>query len=342
MDSKDLPLADRRQFLKLSLGVAAGAAGVAMPGVVKAQSAATLRIGTIEAVGSPMTIAFDKVAALIKERSDGKIKVEHYPASQLGSVVQLTNLARAGTLQCTAAGFDADEDRVPEIGAGQLPYILKDEAHVDRVILGDLGKKMAEVARAKTGTDYVTYGEVGFRHLLSSRPVTNISEVAGLKLRVPEIKSWLDYFKAVNAAPTPLPYGEQYNALSTGIIQGLDSDPFNVLGYKWHEKAKHFSLTSHWYLIKCVRLNDKWMKSLPAELQNVVSTSFEEAFAEQRKQNRSEYAAAVEKMKADGVTVHQVTDIEEWRKRAIPVQDDYVKRFPDSKVFIDAIREAAV
>ena len=91
------------------------------------------------------------------------------------------------------------------------------------MLQGDIGKEISHIARAKTGVEFVDYGEVGFRHILSKRPVTNIAEIKGLKIRTPEIKLWVDFWKKLGANPTPLPYAEQYSALSTGLIDGARS-----------------------------------------------------------------------------------------------------------------------
>ena len=81
---------------------------------------------------------------------------------------------------------------------------------------------MSAIARQKTGVEFVDYGEVGFRHLLSKRPVEALSELGGLKIRVPEIKIWVDFWKKLGANPTPMAYSEQYSALSKEIRAATD------------------------------------------------------------------------------------------------------------------------
>ena len=93
----------------------------------------------------------------------------------------------------------------------------------------------------KTGVEFVDYGEVGFRHILSKRKVTNLDELKGLKIRTPEIKLWVDFWKKLGANPTPLAYAEQYSALSTGLIDGLEADVFSIKGFKWGEQAKNLT-----------------------------------------------------------------------------------------------------
>jgi C4-dicarboxylate-binding protein DctP len=340
MKSNHIQTLNRRRFLTGTLGVM-GAAAIGSPAIIRAQTPIVFRIATIEAIGSPMTVSFDKAAALIRQRSGGRIEVQHFPASQLGGPLQLVQNSRVGSIQCTSVGFDADEDLAPEVATAALGFVFKDEAHVDKVILGDLGRQLAEIAAKKTGAEYVAYGETGFRHLLATRKVTNLDELKGLKLRVPDTKAAVDFWRTLGASPTPLPYPEQYNALSTGIIQGLDSDPFNIIGFKWYEHAKHYSMTSNFYLIKCVRVNAAWLAKLPPDLQQIVRTTLAEAFAEQRANSRAEYGKAVNELRKDGVQVYQVSDLPEWRKRSRAFYDSYVARFPTAKPMLEALLAAA-
>ena len=182
---------------------------------------------------------------MLNEKSGGRIDAQHFPASQLGSYTQNIEQNRLGTIQVTTGGPDTEEIMAPEIAAtgGAPGFIYRDDAHVDRVLQGDIGREVSQIARQKTGVEFVDYGEVGFRHILSKRKVTNLDELKGLKIRTPEIKLWVDFWKKVGANPTPLAYAEQYSALSTGLIDGLEADVFSIKGFKWGEQAKNLTLT---------------------------------------------------------------------------------------------------
>ncbi len=118
---------------------------------------------------------------------------------------------------------------------------------------------------------------------------------------MPQLRIWVDFWTLLGAAPTPLPYSEQYSALSTGIIDAIDSDVFSIVGFKFHEQAKNLTLTGHWFLPKAVRVNAAWLDSLPEDLRDLVRTSAKEAFAEQRTINRAKASATLEELKALGV-----------------------------------------
>ncbi len=342
---KDQRHSDREQSRRTAIKrVAALTAGVvAMPGVLRAQQKFICRIGHSEAIGSPLTMAFDTWAKVLNEKSGGRIEAQHFPASQLGSYSQNVEQNRMGTIQVTTGGPDTEENIAPEIAAtgGAPGFIYKDDAHVDRVLQGDIGREISRIAREKTGVEFIAYGEVGFRHILSKKPVLTMADAKGLKIRTPEVKLWVDFWRAVGSSPTPLPYAEQYSALSTGLIDALESDVFSVIGFKWHEQAKHLTLTSHWFLPKATRVNARWLDSLPADLQALVRTSAVEVFAEQRKTNRANAARTLEQLKAAGVSVHTLQDTAAWRSATAKLYDEFGAKSPATKAMIERIRALA-
>jgi C4-dicarboxylate-binding protein DctP len=311
----------------------------------RAQDKFTCRIAHAEAVGSPLTEAFEAWKNMMNEQSGGRIDAQHFPAGQLGGLAQLLEGSRIGTIQVTTAGPDSEEAIAPEIAAfgGAPGFIYKDEAHVDRVLQGPLGEECSRIARDKTGVEFVAYGETGFRHVLSKRPVTDLASLSGLKIRVPELRIWVDFWTKLGANPTPLPYTEQYSALSTGIIDGLDSDFFSVLGFKWHEQAKNLTLTYHWFLPKAVRVNAAWLDALPDDLQEIVRSSAKEAFAEQRASNRAQADQALADLKAAGVSVSSISEEEraKWAELTEPLFAEFGSKSPETKAMIDKIRELA-
>jgi tripartite ATP-independent transporter DctP family solute receptor len=328
----------RRDLIKgAATTVAMGLFGVP---IARAQQKFICRMGHSEAIGSPLTNAFESWAKTLNERSGGRIEAQHFPASQLGSYTQNIEQNRLGSIQVTTGGPDTEEVIAPEIAAtgGAPGFIYVDDAHVDRVLQGEIGAEVSRIARQKTGVEFVDYGEVGFRHILSKRPVTTMAEVKGLKIRTPEIKLWIDFWKKVGANPTPLPYAEQYSALTTGLIDGLEADVFSIKGFKWGEQAKYLTLTSHWFLPKAARVNARWLDSLPPDLQQLVRATAKEVFAEQRKINRASTAKTLEELKASGVTVLALSDSPKWREATESLFGEFGAKSPATKAMIDRIR----
>ena len=330
---------NRRSFMKT------GAAALALPAIGSsafAQDKFVMKIAHTEGIGTPITNAFDAWAKAMNEKSGGRIDAQHFPAAQLGGLAEALEGSRIGTIQATTAGPDSEEAIAPEIAAfgGAPGFIYKNEEHVDKVLQGELGQKCSDIARAKTGVEFVAYGETGFRHILSKNPVTNLDGLKGLKIRVPQLRIWVDFWTLLGAAPTPLPYSEQYSALSTGIIDAIDSDVFSVVGFKFYEQAKHLTLTGHWFLPKAVRVNAAWLDSLPQDLQDIVRSTAKEAFAEQRKINRAKASETLEELKKNGVEVHELSKEELAKMEEITAKlyDDFGSKSPETAEMIKAIR----
>ena len=328
----------RRALLKSAAGVL-GTVALGAPAVF-AQTKITCRIAHSEAIGSPLTLALENWTKVLNDRSGGRIEAQHFPAGQLGNYTQLIEGSRLGTIQATCGGPDTEEAVAPEIAAagGAPGFMFVDEAHVDRVLQGPVGVEVSQIARKKTGVEFVDYGEVGFRHLLTKRPVEQLADLKGLKIRVPELKVWVDYWKKLGANPTPLAYAEQYNALSTGVIDGLEADVFSIQGFKWAEEAKHLTLTSHWFLPKAIRVNARWLDALPEDLRATVRETAKTVFAEQRKQNRARTQGALDELKKAGAVVHELKDAAKWREMTEPLFAEAAAKSPAAKEMIDKIR----
>ena len=329
----------RRDFLKGTLGSASALltlGTIAFPRVAgAAERKSVCKIAHSEAIGSPITESFEEWTRLLNQRSGGRIDAQHFPAGQLGNYTNLIEGSRIGTIQVTAGGPDTEEAVAPEIAVTGLGFIFTDEAHVDKILQGPIGKEMSDIARAKTGVEFVDYAEVGFRHLLAKRKVATREELRGLKIRVPELKLWVDFWKKLGANPTPLPYAEQYSALSTGVIDGLEADYFSIKGFKWYEQAKHMTLTYHWFLPKAVRVNARWLDGLPEDLRKLVRDSAKEVFAKQRATNRAKTGQALEELKGFGVQVITPTDKDSWRTVTASIYDEYASKYPVAKPMID-------
>lgn len=339
MTIETLTRQSRRSFL------ATGAAALALPALATrglAQQTFVCRIAHTEGIGTPITNAFDAWAEMLNSRSGGRIEAQHFPAAQLGGLAEALEGSRIGTIQVTTAGPDSEEAIAPEIAAlgGAPGFIYKNEAHVDAVLQGDLGRRASQIARDKTGVEFVAYGETGFRHILSKRPVHSLADLEGLKIRVPQLRIWVDFWGMLGAAPTPLPYSEQYSALSTGIIDAIDSDVFSIEGFRFYEQARHLTLTGHWFLPKAVRVNAAWLDSLPDDLQDLVRSSAEEAFAEQRRVNRALADQTLEGLRAQGVEIFSLPEAElaQMEARTEPLFEQFGAVSPETAEMIAAIR----
>ncbi len=169
---------------------------------------------------------------------------------------------------------------------------------------------------------------------------TRLNSLKGVKIRVPQLNIWVGFWTLLGAAPTPLPYNQQYEALSTGLIDAIDSDVFSIKGFKFYEQAKYLTLTGHWFLPKAVRVNAAWLDSLPADLQELVRSSAKEVFAAQRATNRANAAAVLEELKGLGVEVTQLPaeELAKMEQLTAPLFEEFGSKSAETAEMIAAIR----
>lgn len=300
------------------------------------QKAFTFRAGHVEAIGSPMNDAFDRWFKLLDEKSGGALKGQNFPAGQLGSYIQLIESNRMGAIEVSTGGPDTEGDLVPLAAVPNLGYLVKDEQHADKVFQGAIGDRISEAVKAKTGVEFIAWGEEGFRQIVTKRPVQSLADMKGLKIRVPEASISIRVFQLLGANPTPVPTAEIYNALQSGVVDSTEGSVFSILGYKWYEPAPNLTLSYQWFNAKPIRVNAKWLASLPADLQTILKDTAKSVFAEQRTASRKQFNEAVDKIGASGAKVYKV-DLEPWRKACEPQYDEYAKQFPETAATIKEI-----
>jgi TRAP-type transport system periplasmic protein len=299
------------------------------------------RVATIEGLGTPMNDAFDTFIKEVGTCSNGRLRGQNFPAGQLGGFVDLIDGNRQGTYQITSGGFDVEGPKAPVVSALSLGYVFKDEAHVERAI-AELQAEMSEQLDKATGVSILGMGEDGWRWVFSSRPVRNVDDLKGLKIRVPEAEIPLGLWKSLGASATPVPFTEMYSALETGVIDAGESALAQIEANKFSEPAKNLTNTQHWYNIKPVRVNSQWLRSLPDDLQTCLRDVGEREFKKAREENRTQAEAILTKLKADGVTVHETpADLDTWRQRSAAFDTEYFEKYPDAKPFIEQVKALA-
>lgn len=299
------------------------------------------RVATIEGIGTPMNDGFDRFIEEVEQCSDGRLVGRNYPAGQLGGFVDLIDGNRSGTYEITSGGFDVEGELAPSLSALSLGYVFEDEEHVERVI-DEMLPQMSEMLEETTGATILGMGEDGWRWTFTSRPIETIDDLQGLKIRVPEADIPLGLWNALGASPTPVPFTEMYNALETGVIEGGEGAVAQIEANAFWEPAPYLTNTKHWFNIKPVRANADWFNALDPELQDCLTTTAQDVFAQVRADSREAEVATLEELEGEGVTVlAQPSDLDEWRDRAANYDEEYFTQYPEAEDFIDEVKSYA-
>lgn len=273
---------------------------------------------------------------LVNEKSGGKIVATANYGSELGNQREQVEMCKSGSLEMVVAAPGSGPGAwVPQLQAFEFPYLFKDEAHYQRVLLA----MEAEVSRLVAPHNFIAVGgqNMGFRHMLiKSRPVKNPDDMKGLKMRGPN-PIYISMFQALGAAGTTTDWNEVYNAIQTGVIDGMEASPDMISSMKFNEVAPYLSKTGH--IAACVYyfFNKEWYEKLPADLQKIVMDCAHEAAAYQNKIDTEAQKASLDKMIAGGLKVNEVDDVQAFRNKTAPMLDAYKAKGPEWADFINKL-----
>ena len=322
----------------------AGAAGVlAAPAIVRAQSAPIRLVFShhlpISHLGHKTAEAF---AARVKDGTSGQVTIDIRPASQMFNLRTSAEALQLGTLDMCWSDLGTLANWQPHLGFISMPFLFNDFDHVKRVMYGPTGRQVSDFAKESLGVEILSLGASGFRVFLSRKPIHKADDVRGIKLRVPEIPTWVAMAKAMGSNPTPIPAGEMYTALQTGVIDAIEVPADYIISAKIYEVAGFATRTHHIFTEVSMMVSSKKMATLPANVQKVIRD--EAVKAVQRDMwdaNIAEQSAAWAEL-ARRVKADATPDIESFRSKMGPVLTDFVaKTGPRGKALIDACQAAA-
>jgi len=225
------------------LGAAAAIAAFLLTGTAGAQT--VLRSSDTHPDGYPTVEAVKYFGELIKERTDGRYEVEVYHSAQLGQEADTIEQVRSGVIDLNRVSMAPWNSLVPATLIPSLPYLFRTPEHARNVMSGPIGDEIAE-GFEEHGVVLLTYYDGGARSFYNSRkPVNSLEDLKGMKFRVIQSDVFVDMVAALGASATPMPYGEVYSAIETGVIDGAENNFPSYESAKHFEVAKNFSLDEH-------------------------------------------------------------------------------------------------
>jgi tripartite ATP-independent transporter DctP family solute receptor len=286
------------------------AAGLMFPVASESQTF-TLRYGHTTAATEDSD---DQIAALwlmdyLERNSVGRIRVQIFPASQLGDFRQMLEQVQLGTLEMTQTTVGGIASFFPEIQVTDLPYMLTSDEVAERVGQGPfMDKVRAEVLKRMRTVRLVAVGNTGnWRSFFTTKPVKSAAELKTLKIRAIDSPLHIEFMKELGINPTPLPWAEVYTALSTGVIHGTNNSAADVVRFKLSEVAKHAILDEHMLLFGFFWMNDPWLQRLPPDLQTLVVGGVRQAASIQARFNEQVESISRERFVKSGGQIVPVT-----------------------------------
>ncbi len=325
------------KFLNTTLIGLLASAAFATAGAA-AECEITLRSSDTHPDGYPTVEGVKSMASEVKEKSDGRICIEVFPAAQLGEEKDTIEQTHFGVIDMVRASFGTFNDIVPVTQLFSLPYLFRSQDQMHNVLDGPIGEEIAQNFAEK---DLIVLGyyDGGARSFYNSqKPITSIEDLKGMKFRVMQNDVFVDMMSALGANATPMPYGEVYSAIQTGVIDGAENNfpSYDSSGHA--EVAKYYTLDEHLMVPELVAMSKLSWEKLSPEDQEIIKTAGKNSVEVERKLWAEQEKASEEKVVAGGAQIIKDIDKTAFQEAMAPVYEKYVTT-PEARDLVRRIQE---
>ena len=316
-------------------------AGLAAPWLAGRASAQTitLRSADTHPDGYPTVEAVKFMGNLVEQRSGGRLRVQVFHSRQLGEERETLEQTRFGVIDINRVNFGPLNNLVPETAIPGLPFVFRDEPHMRRVMDGPIGQEIVAGAD-RHGFVGLCFYDSGARSFYSRRgPVRTPDDMRGLKVRVQQSDLWVAIMRAVGANATPLPFGEVYSALQTGVVDAAENNWPSYHSTRHFEVAKYYAESEHSMSPEILVASKRSFDRLPRDLQAILRDAAKESVGEMRRLWDAQTAASRAAVIAGGAQINPV-DKAAFARAMEPVHAQFAR---DDRLrgLVTRIREAA-
>jgi tripartite ATP-independent transporter DctP family solute receptor len=264
----------------------------------------------------------------VEANSKGSLKVEIYPASQLGNAITVLEGLKLGSIEMGVVHDGPISPVFKPFMVLAIPYLFSDQAMAWSVVDGPFGQELAEAMRKETGIRMFALADNGIRHFTNSRRVIKSpDDMKGLKIRVMPGPIWSKLVSSLGASPSPVPWPELPAALQQGVVDGEENGVTNILAASLYQSQKYISLDGHVYSWHAYLMNDKFYQSLTPTEQKIVQRGVEIAKIIHRGMTAAQDTNAPTILGEVGMQVTVLTpdQIAAFREKAQPEVVEWVK-----------------
>lgn len=318
-----------RRFLSITLALCMALTLMALPmGAASADEPIVLKLGHI----NPETGNYHQYALAFKEavesRSEGRLKIEIYPAGQLGYDRELLESIQFGNLDLGIITSSPIANFVPAFMALDFPFLFDNWDHVLKFIQSDACKELMQEGAAD---GLVGLGMLarGFRSTTNSvRPINSSADFAGLKMRVIESPIYIKTFEALGATVSAMSWGEVFTALQQGTIEAIELDYRTLYDERVYEVQKYLSATEHIFAFATMMTNPAVLDSLPEDLRQILTDCAVETAVSTSQLQVDIINSYIEKLQEEGLQYNEC-DRDELRSKVTSVRDWFTTTYGD-------------
>ena len=312
-----------------ALAAASLALFLTVPASAQVAQERVIRFGHLNNADHPVSFGVKRFSELLAAKSGGKMKVQEFPASQLGNELQQQSALQGGVQQMSAPATTSLAGIVKEFGLVDFPFSVSTFEQADALLDGPLGQALIAKLPEK-GLVALGYWDLGFRNVTNSKhPITKAEDLDGLKIRVIPNPVFLETFRAFKANPVPMAFAELYGALEARAVDGQENPYAVILSNKFYEVQKYLSATNHVYAANIVLVSKKFWDTLTPAEQKMMNEAADETRSYQRQVSRAAAQKAVGELQAKGMQYNQISPAEQKRmvQTAKPVTEKFAASY---------------
>lgn len=315
-----------------SLSILAALALALSAGAARAQEM-TIRFGHVVQPGHPISLGVQRFGELVAARTNGRIRIQELGPAVGGEAQQLSAV-QGGVQDMTLPSATIMGGVVKEFTLLDIPFSFTKAEQVDALVQGPFGQQL--MARLpERGMVGLTFWETGFRNFTNSRkPIVNVDDLKGLKLRVIPNPMFVEAFSALGANPVPMAFPELYGALESRAMDAQENPFAVVLTSKFYEVQKFLSVTNHVYTANPVVISKRtWDRLSPAD-QKILQDAVVEAGNYQKQLSREAAGKARAELQAKGMQINDVppATLQRMRELTRPVADKFAGTYDQGVV----------
>ncbi|MBD5803251.1 2,3-diketo-L-gulonate-binding periplasmic protein YiaO precursor [Azoarcus sp. Aa7] len=297
-----------------------------------AHAETVLKLGYTPTKDSHYAAGADAFAEELAKRTNGRFKVQQFPASALGGEREMIEAVQLGTQDMVLTSTGPVGNFVPEARIVDIPFLFRDYDHAHKVLDGQIGQDLLKKFPGK-GLVALAWYENGFRHITNNkRPVNSPEDVKGLKLRTMENKVHMEAFKTMGVLPTPMSMAELFTALQQGTVDGQENPIPVILSNKLYQVQKNVSLTGHVYSPALLIISPSVWGSLSDADKKAFMEAAKAGVEANRKRVTADEASGVATIKAAGVQVVEKVDHTQFAKAVQPAYTVFAKEFGADRI----------
>jgi len=309
--------------------------------VAQAEEPIVIKFSHVVAADTPKGKAAEHFAKVASEKTKGRVKVEVYPNSTLYKDKEEVEALQLGSVQMLAPSLAKFAPLgVKEFEVFDLPYIFDDYDQLHAVTEGPVGKSLLGKLGDK-GILGLAYWDNGFKVMSANKPLREVKDFRGQKMRIQSSKVLEAQMKALGASPQVMAFSEVYQALQTGVVDGTENPPSNLYTQKMYEVQKYVTHSNHGYLGYAVIVNKPFWEGLPADIRKALEEAMAESTQYANDIAKQENDDSLAKVKASGKSeIIELTPEQKlaWKKRLVQVHKEMEGRI--GKDLIESIYKA--